>query len=130
MSTNTKTLYQNYIVEEFRIKKEPFYIPVSPHDANGPINIVAGAHVMMTIPNFYKLEYSTSLGTTYNKLITEPLDIENGFLHLSKKPGLGIELDIDYIEANPDPDCEWKYFGNSIWHRTFEWLQVLTTLDL
>ena len=29
MSTNTKTLYQNYIVEEFRIQKEPFYIPVN-----------------------------------------------------------------------------------------------------
>lgn len=93
-------------LRKISILAEPFYIPVSPHDANGPINIVAGAHVMMTIPNFYKLEYSTSLGTTYNKLITEPLDIENGFLHLSKKPGLGIELDIDYIEANPDPDWE------------------------
>ena len=29
MPTNTKTLYQNYIVEEFRIQKEPFYIPIS-----------------------------------------------------------------------------------------------------
>ena len=29
MPTNTKTLYQNYIVEEFRIQKEPFYIPVN-----------------------------------------------------------------------------------------------------
>ena len=29
MPTNTKTLYQNYIVEEFRIQKEPFYIPIN-----------------------------------------------------------------------------------------------------
>ena len=37
---------------------ETFYIPVSPHDASGPINVVAGAHVMMSTPNFYRLETS------------------------------------------------------------------------
>ena len=37
---------------------ESFYIPVSPHDASGPVNILAGAHVMMTVPNFYKLEFN------------------------------------------------------------------------
>ena len=37
---------------------EAYYIPVSPHDAAGPINVVAGAQVMMTVPNFYKLETS------------------------------------------------------------------------
>src|SRR3954447_18886167 len=34
---------------------EAYYVPVSPHDASGPINVLAGAHVMMTVPNFYKL---------------------------------------------------------------------------
>src|SRR5690606_25482018 len=28
---------------------EAYYVPVSPHDASGPINVVAGAHVMMTV---------------------------------------------------------------------------------
>ncbi len=37
---------------------EAYYIPVSPHDASGPINVVAGAQVMMTVPNFYRLETS------------------------------------------------------------------------
>ena len=31
---------------------EAYYVPISPHDASGPINILAGAHVMMTVPNF------------------------------------------------------------------------------
>ena len=35
---------------------EAYYIPISPHDASGPINVMAGAQVMMTVPNFYKLE--------------------------------------------------------------------------
>ena len=37
---------------------EAFYIPVSPHDASGPINVIAGTHVMMSTPNFYRLETS------------------------------------------------------------------------
>ena len=35
---------------------EAYYIPISPHDASGPINVVAGAQVMLTVPNFYRLE--------------------------------------------------------------------------
>src|SRR5436190_11204012 len=31
---------------------EAFFIPVSPHDATGPITLIAGAQVMMTTPNF------------------------------------------------------------------------------
>ncbi|MCS5643270.1 MAG: mandelate racemase/muconate lactonizing enzyme family protein, partial [Dehalococcoidia bacterium] len=34
---------------------EAYYVPISPHDASGPINVLAGAQVMMTVPNFYKL---------------------------------------------------------------------------
>ena len=35
---------------------EAYYIPVSPHDASGPINVVAGGHVMLTVPNCYRVE--------------------------------------------------------------------------
>ena len=79
---------------------EAYYIPVSPHDAAGPINVVAGAHVMMTVPNFYKLETSEWNLHKYDSLIDAPLDNSNGSLKLSKKPGLGYELNRDYLEAN------------------------------
>jgi galactonate dehydratase len=32
---------------------EAYYIPISPHDASGPINVMAGAHVSLNVPNFY-----------------------------------------------------------------------------
>jgi len=79
---------------------EAYYIPVSPHDAAGPINVVAGAHVMMTVPNFYKLETSEWNLNKYNSLIDTPLDNSNGSLKLPKKPGLGYEMNRDYLEAN------------------------------
>jgi galactonate dehydratase len=79
---------------------EAYYIPVSPHDAAGPINVVAGAHVMMTVPNFYKLETSEWNLSKYDVLIDKPLDNSNGSLKLNRAPGLGIAMNRDYLENN------------------------------
>jgi galactonate dehydratase len=79
---------------------EAYYIPVSPHDAAGPINVVAGAQVMMTVPNFYKLETSEWNLQKYDVLIDKPLDNSNGSLKLDRTPGLGIAMNRDYLEAN------------------------------
>ena len=79
---------------------EAYYIPVSPHDAAGPINVVAGAQVMMTVPNFYRLETSEWNLGKYNDLIRTPLDNSGGRLKLPRLPGLGLEMNRDYLEAN------------------------------
>lgn len=79
---------------------EAYYIPVSPHDAAGPINVVAGAQVMMTVPNFYKLETSEWNLHKYDPMIDKPLDNSNGSLKLNRTPGLGIEMNRDYLENN------------------------------
>jgi galactonate dehydratase len=78
---------------------EAYYVPVSPHDASGPINILAGAHTMMTVPNFYKLETSRAKLSAYDVLIDSPLDVRDGHLHLSNRPGLGIEMNVDYLRS-------------------------------
>ncbi|MFO1141316.1 MAG: mandelate racemase/muconate lactonizing enzyme family protein [Amaricoccus sp.] len=79
---------------------EAYFIPVSPHDASGPINVVAGAQVMMTVPNFYKLETSEWNLGKYDPMIVTPLDNSNGSLKLPPKPGLGLEMNLEYLEAN------------------------------
>ena len=82
---------------------ETFYIPVSPHDASGPVNVLAGAHAMMTVPNFYRLETMRADLGAYGAFIDHPLDIRDGCLHLSERPGLGIELDVDFLRAHALP---------------------------
>ncbi len=79
---------------------EAYYVPVSPHDASGPINVVAGAHVMMTVPNFYRLETSRWDLSPYNPFIVTPLDNAGGALRLPRAPGLGIEMNREYLQAN------------------------------
>jgi galactonate dehydratase len=81
---------------------EAYYIPVSPHDASGPINVLAGAHVMMTVPNFYRLETARYKLNAYDIFIEEPLDIREGQLFMPNAPGLGITMNMDYLRANAD----------------------------
>ena len=89
---------------------EAYYVPISPHDASGPINVTAGAHVMMTVPNFYRLETGDCDLSYYDALIETPLDNRGGRLRLGRGPGLGITMNLDYLRANildgfGDPDA-------------------------
>ena len=78
---------------------ESFYVPISPHDAAGPVNLIAGAHVMATVPNFYRLESSSFDLAVYNELLTVPLRNPDGALELPAGPGLGIEFDLDHLRS-------------------------------
>lgn len=83
---------------------ETYYVNMSPHGAMGPLQIMAGAHTMMTVPNLYRLEITSLWVPAFDKAISHPMDIRDGRLHLSDRPGLGTEPDMDYIRAHPDPD--------------------------
>ncbi len=87
-------------LKKIAIMAEAYYVPITPHDASGPINVVAGAHVMMTVPNFYRIETSRYDLSHYNKLIEEPLDNRGGRIRLNGKPGLGVAMNLDYLRRN------------------------------
>lgn len=79
---------------------EAYNIPMTPHDASGAVNLVAGGHVMLAVPNFYRIESSSMDLTSYNCCLSTPLDVDGGQLRISGRPGLGLELDRDYLIAN------------------------------
>jgi galactonate dehydratase len=87
-------------LKKIAILAEAYYVPITPHDASGPINVVAGAHVMMTVPNFYRIETSRYDLSHYYKLIEEPLDNRGGRIRLNGKPGLGVAMNLDYLRRN------------------------------
>jgi galactonate dehydratase len=87
-------------LKKIAILAEAYYVPITPHDASGPINVVAGAHVMMTVPNFYRIETSCYDLSGYNTLIEEPLDNRGGRIRLNHKPGLGVVMNLDYLRRN------------------------------
>ena len=75
-------------------------IQIAPHNPNGPIAAAATAHVCATLPNFEFLE--TIGGYEFRSEITdENLIIEDGYLVISDKPGLGIDINEAVIEKFP-----------------------------
>lgn len=87
-------------IKKIATMAEVYYVPISPHDASGPINVLAGAHVMASVPNHYRVETSRAKLNAYDVFIDHPLDIRGDKIFLSDRPGLGIELDKDYLRGH------------------------------
>lgn len=79
---------------------EPFGVPVSPHDALGPIQVLAGAHTMLNTPNFNRLEFHQLWAGHHAACLGEELDIRNGELVIPPRPGLGYSLSSDYVDRH------------------------------
>lgn len=74
---------------------ECYYAAIAPHCPLGPIALAASLQLDACTPNFLAQEHFT-LGHGYLK---EPFEIVDGYIHVSDKPGLSIELDEEAIES-------------------------------
>ena len=74
------------------------YIPVSPHDALGPVAIAASFQASMAIPNLYREECLHTWFEAFEKVITPMFDVRDGSIFPNGRPGLGIELIPEAIE--------------------------------
>ncbi len=70
-----------------------YYIPLSPHNICGPIGTVAVCHLCAAVPNFQVLEFHHLDNEVWNSLTVERDLIQNGYIDLPTKPGLGVALD-------------------------------------
>lgn len=80
---------------------EAYNTLVAPHNPNGPLSTLASAHVCASLPNFFRCEFMLNDVPWRDSVITEPLDVRGGFLHLSDRPGLGVDLVVDELERHP-----------------------------
>jgi galactonate dehydratase len=80
---------------------EVYYCGFAPHNPLGPVNTIVSAHLAMASPNFVALEICLYPEEWTRELLTEPLELANGYLELSDKPGWGIELDIELCRGHP-----------------------------
>ena len=78
---------------------EVFNAQIAPHIYCGPIAHAAAAHVAFSCPNFLILE--TIQSDFHDAVLKRPLDWESGYLLPPTEPGLGIELDLANIQAQP-----------------------------
>jgi len=84
-----------------------YYTPFSPHMVGSFLGAMATAHVCASVPNFHILEWQTLSDTQpkWKEIITydKPF-IEKGFLVLSDKPGIGVELNVEGLKKYAVPD--------------------------
>ncbi len=79
---------------------ETYNILVAPHNPNGPVATAASVQVAACISNFNILEYALS-PTRDECQAGGALKAANGRIELPTAPGLGIELDEDYLAKHP-----------------------------
>ena len=87
---------------------EAFYIPMIPHNPNGPVATAATIHVAASIPNFMMTEYIHL--PEREDILVEPLVLRNGQFELPTKPGLGIELNKKVFDRYPAQVREWDHY--------------------
>jgi D-galactarolactone cycloisomerase len=83
------------ITEVLRIAElaRPEGLRVAPHTWSDAVALTANAHVVAALEHGLTVEVDQTGNPFIEELLAEPLRIEDGFLHLSDAPGLGIELD-------------------------------------
>ena len=65
---------------------------VTPHNPSGPVATAASVQCMASVPNFAVLEYAWGEVEWRSALVHPPEQITDGFVKLSCRPGLGIDL--------------------------------------
>jgi L-alanine-DL-glutamate epimerase-like enolase superfamily enzyme len=78
---------------------EAFGAQMAPHLYAGPVEWAANLHLATSIPNLLIAE--TIETEFHDRLIKGAIRAEDGFVRLSEKPGLGIEIDEDLARAHP-----------------------------
>jgi len=79
---------------------ETYYIGFAPHNPNGPICTAASIQVDACTPNFLIQEFVISDEPLRSQLQQEPLRIVDGYFEIPNRPGLGVEINEEYLDRD------------------------------
>ena len=75
---------------------------VAPHSAQGPVCSAACAQLNASIPNFFIHEIFDEFNEPWEKqIVNNGIEVVDGYIEVSERPGLGIDLNIDEILRHP-----------------------------
>ena len=83
---------------------EAYYVPVAPHNSNGPLSTLASLHLQMSIPNSFMQEIFVSFLERYQEILTSPIDITDGHATVPSGPGWGADIDLEQLAKYPPTD--------------------------
>lgn len=80
---------------------ESCHVPVSFHNPSGPVSNAAILQLAACTPNFLIHEIMVTDGSFRTSVTDEEINYEDGFILIPQGPGLGIEVDEEYIQTRP-----------------------------
>ncbi len=81
-----------------------FYVPMGNHCVSSPLGAMSAAHCCATFPNHLCQEWhGIGWADRWNTLIKEDPIIQNGYITIPDKPGVGVTLNEDAVKANAVP---------------------------
>ena len=82
---------------------EAYQVLLAPHNPNGPLSTLASSHVCASVPNFFRQEFMFNDVPWRDTVIDHPIAdmVYDGHLHLSDRPGLGVDLVEEEMEKHP-----------------------------
>lgn len=82
---------------------EAYNVLLAPHNPNGPLSTLASAHVCASVPNFFRQEFMFTDVPWRDTVIDHPIGemISGGYLRLSERSGLGVDLLPSEMEKHP-----------------------------
>ncbi len=87
---------------------ELYYIPFAPHNVASPIGTMASAQVCATVPNFLILEFHWLHREYWTTITQDKKDIiKDGYIEMSDRPGIGLELNEEVAKAHQWPGTGW-----------------------
>ena len=73
----------------------------APHNSHGVLGGLQAAQLCATCENFKILEYEHDDVAWRNEIVSDPIEITDGCIELSEKPGLGSDIIEERIAAYP-----------------------------
>ena len=78
------------------------YGVIAPHSAQGPVCSAGCVQLNASIPNFFIHEIFDEFNEPWEaKIVTNPVKVVDGYIEISDRPGLGIDLNIEEIRKHP-----------------------------
>src|ERR1700687_4370810 len=85
---------------------EAYYLPIAPHNPQGPCSLAASLQVAASIPNFLIQERGDA---EHANLLAKPLPpVKNGHRELPTEPGLGITIDENKLMSQVGEPQEYR----------------------
>jgi L-alanine-DL-glutamate epimerase-like enolase superfamily enzyme len=87
-----------------------FYLPTCAHNASSPVGAIASAHAAAAMRDFRAMEFSPGQLTPqqyFSAVVYDVPVIKDGNWQILDKPGLGLEINEDFMRAHLQPGEKW-----------------------